>query len=117
MLPFLYEAAGGTAACRRPPQEWRKVLRSLGTTAPVCILLPFVVHGVIDKLLATRQLDYDDRAALASNAPVMDQFIRQALADEGDALSNMLTLLRAMLRVHASSHPLVSAQICLDICG
>ena len=86
------------------------MLRSLGTTAPVCVLLPTVVHGVIDTLLATRQLSYDDRTVLASNAPVMDQFLRQALADEGDALNNMLTLLRAMLRVRASSHPLVRAQ-------
>ena len=79
LLPFLVPATGGTAASRQPPEEWRKVLRSLGTTAPVSVLLPFAVHGVISTLLATGGLEYTDRATLAKHAPVLNALMKPAL--------------------------------------
>lgn len=112
LLPFLRPAAGGTAACRKPPEEWRKVLRSLGTTAPVCVLLPLAVHGPIRSLLHSRVLSYQERQLLATRAPLMDYFMKPAFqSGQGDSLSNMLTLLRAMLKVRPIIQALATSKI------
>ena len=100
LLPFLVEGPESTLDICKPPSHSRKVLYSVGTTAPECVLLPTAVMDAVAELVHMGSMSLQHQVLLAERAPVLYHLVKPALQqNQGSSLQDIKSLLRELLKV------------------